>query len=134
MNNFAKQIASYIIVTGIGLASIPAAADTAYHEVYKAPILATDQFSILDKYGNNVLTPAEYNNASLSVPFEQADANKDGFITRTEFYAARNADAAASSMTNEELLLVQPAAGGVAVIHDCVYADDVWCETRPATK
>jgi hypothetical protein len=132
MKNFSTQLASYVIVSGIGLATIPAAADTAYHEVYKAPVIATDAFSMLDKYSNNVLTPEEYNNASLGVPFEQADANKDGFITRTEFYAARNANVDAANVSNEELLMIQPAAGGVIVVHDCVYSDDIWCETRPA--
>jgi len=132
MNNFAKQLASFVIVSGIGLATIPAAADTAYHEVYKAPVIATDEFSMLDKYSNNVLTPEEYNNASLGVPFEQVDANKDGFITRNEFYAARNANVSAANVSNDDLLMIQPAAGGIVVLHDCVYSDDTWCEIRPA--
>jgi len=77
---------SVAIIGGSLMASVPAKADTAYHAVYEAPVTPNDPFSIMDKYQNNALTAAEYNNAQDVVPFSTVDTNGNGFITRAEYY------------------------------------------------
>jgi hypothetical protein len=81
---------SLAIIGGGLIASVSAHADTAYHTVYHDHITATDEFSILDKYQNNVLTPDEYNNSKNKAPFSAVNVSGTGFITRTEFYGYNN--------------------------------------------
>jgi hypothetical protein len=128
MKTFVRLI-SIAILGGAMITGIPAAADTAYHSVYEAPVTTTDSFSILDKYGNNVLTPGEYNNAANVIPFDAADINKDGFISRPEFYANRQMT---EGQAYDDLNLIMPAAGGETLMHnDCIYNDERTCEVRP---
>lgn len=99
-----------LAVVGCGLISaLPAKADTVYHRVYHTSIAAGDPFSILDKHQNNVLTAQEYNNGSMSVPLDVIDANRDGFVTRQEFYAYYRAPIPPNAT---DLNLIMPAAGG----------------------
>lgn len=122
-------LCSVAILGGIAMTSSPAPGDTAYHSVYEAPVTATDTFSLLDRYGNNVLTPEEYNNAANAAPFNVADTNHDGFISRPEFYASRQLNA---GQIPEDLNAIMPAAGGSDMPHnDCVYNDTRSCEVRP---
>jgi len=81
---------SLAIIGGGLIAGVSAHADTAYHAVYHDHITATDEFSILDKYQNNVLTPDEYNNSKNKAPFAAVNVSGTGFITRTEFYGYNN--------------------------------------------
>ena len=102
---------SLAIIGGSLIAGLPAKADTAYHAVYHTPIIASDSFSIMDKYQNNVLTSAEYSNARDTVPFAIVDADGKGFITRAEYYAYYNR--AGDTIPNGAVLSsVTPAAGG----------------------
>ena len=102
-----------LAIVGCGLtANLPANADTAYHAVYHKSVVADDTFSILDKYQNNVLTAEEYNNAALKIPFGTVDANRDGVITRAEFYAYYQPVSLPRTASTEELGLMMPAAGG----------------------
>jgi hypothetical protein len=116
------------MISGMVISGAPAKADTAYHSVYEAPVTKTDPFSLLDKHGNNVLTPEEYNNAANALPFNEVDTNKDGFISRSEFYASRRGG---DGQNPEDLNQLQPAAGGDMQRNDCVYNDDKACEVRP---
>ena len=52
---------------------------------------------------------AEYNNGSMTVPFNVVDTNHDGFITRQEFYARYSANIPKNAA---DLNLIMPAAGG----------------------
>jgi len=128
MKTFVRLI-SIAMLGGMVISGSPAKADTAYHSVYEAPVTNTDAFSLLDKYRNNVLTPEEYNNASNAQPFNEVDTNKDGFISRSEFYANRRVDA--DGLSPEDLNELQPAAGNDMLRNDCVYNDDKSCEVRP---
>ena len=128
MKTFVKLF-SLAMISGMVISGVRAEADTAYHSVYEAPITKTDTFSLLDKYGNNVLTPEEYNNAANALPFNEVDTNKDGFISRSEFYASIHADG--GGQNPEDLNLIQPAAGDDMLHNDCVYNDDKSCEVRP---
>jgi len=128
MKTFVKLL-GVAMISGMVISGAPAKADTAYHSVYEAPVTKTDPFSLLDKYGNNVLTPEEYNNAANAPPFNVVDTNKDGFISRSEFYASRRADG--DGQNPEDLSLIQPAAGDDMLRNDCVYNDAKSCEVRP---
>lgn len=128
MKTFAKLF-SFAVLGGAMITGIPAIADTAYHSIYEAPVTTTDSFSLLDKHGNNVLTPAEYNNAANVRTFVEADMNKDGFINRPEFYASLRMT---EGQVPDDLNLIMPAAGGGTPMHnDCIYNDDSSCEVRP---
>ena len=102
---------SLAIIGGSLITSLPARADTAYHAVYNTSIIATDPFSIMDKYQNNVLTAAEYNNAGNTVPFTTIDVNGNGFITRVEYYTYYNISGHIRQ-NGDALNSVMPAAGG----------------------
>lgn len=128
MKTFVKLFA-VAMISGLVISGSPAQADTAYHSVYEAPVTKTDPFSLLDKHGNNVLTPEEYNNAANALPFNEVDTNKDGFISRSEFYASQRVNE--DGQNPEELDQLQPAAGGDMLHNDCVYNDDKSCEVRP---
>lgn len=84
------KLLSLVILGGGLIASVSAKADTAYHAVYHDTVTASDEFSILDKYQNNVLTPDEYNNSQNTAPFAAVNASGTGFITRAEFYGYNN--------------------------------------------
>ncbi len=106
MNTFTGLLGLTVIGGGL-MVSSPAKADTAYHAVYHRAITATDAFSILDKYQNNALSPAEYNNGQNTAPFAAVDANGDGFISRTEFYSYNH-----TANNGSEMNTIMPAAGG----------------------
>jgi len=108
MNTFTRLLSLTIVGCSL-LAHTPAKADTVYHRVYHTSQATDDPFSILDKYQNNVLTAAEYNNGSMTVPFSVVDVNHDGFINRQEFYAYYRANIPENAT---DLNLVMPAAGG----------------------
>jgi hypothetical protein len=119
MKTFTKILS--LAVVGYGMISaLPAKADTYYHRVYHTNVAADDPFSILDKYQNNVLTAREYNNGALSVPISAVDTNRDGFVTRQEFYANYRARIPQNAT---DLNLIMPAAGG--------YDDDYDNQCRP---
>jgi hypothetical protein len=128
MKTFVKLL-GVAMISGMMISGGAAKADTAYHSVYEAPITKTDAFSLLDKYGNNVLTPEEYNNAANARPFNEVDTNKDGFISRSEFYASQRMSE--DGQNTEDLNQLQPAAGGDMQGNDCVYNDAKSCEVRP---
>lgn len=107
MKTFTRLLSLTIIGCGL-IAHSPAKADTVYHRVYHTSIAADDPFSILDKHQNNVLTAEEYNNGSMTIPFDVVDTNHDGFITRQEFYAAYSAKVPENAA---DLNLIMPAAG-----------------------
>ena len=62
-----------------------------------------DTFAMLDKYPNNALTPEEYNAGQNLRPFDHVDVDKDGAISRTEFYGYAG--------TGNDYAAVEPAAG-----------------------
>ena len=105
---YAKLLSLAIVGCGLA-AAVPAKADTVYHTVYHTKAAAGDPFSVLDKYQNNVLTANEYNNGAMSVPISAVDSNRDGFVTRREFYAYYRAPVPENA---QDLNLIMPAAGG----------------------
>jgi hypothetical protein len=113
---------SLAIVSGGLMAGVPAKADTVYHRVYRQSMTATDPFSILDTYQNNGLRPEEYRKGNNTYDFDSLDTNKNGFLSRSEFY--RTTDTAQNPAN---LSSITPAAGGTArggVHSDIVYKDD----------
>ena len=111
MKNFTRLLS--IVIVGCSLiTSLPAKADTAYHRVYHTSVAADDAFSILDKYQNNILGPEEYNNAAMTADFSTVDTNKDGFISRAEFYAYYRPVNLPQTASAADLSLMMPAAGG----------------------
>ncbi len=111
MKEFTRLLSLAVIGCSLMTCS-PAKADTAYHSVYHKHVVPSDPFSILDKYQNNALTPEEYNNASTPISFNTVDTNKDGFITRSEFYAQYPHPLVKIPQEAAELGLIMPAAGG----------------------
>lgn len=105
------RVLSLAALGGLFLAPAPAQADTVYHRVYNTYVAASDPFSILDKYQNNVLTQEEYNNAATHGVFAEVDTNNDGFVSRAEFYAEHRLPNRVA-MTARDLSDIAPAAGG----------------------
>jgi len=112
-----------IAVVGGLLTGVPARADTVYHRVYRQPVTATDDFSILDTHQNNALSAEDYKNGHYTADFAALDVDKNKFLSRSEFYRTGG-----DKRKMMDFSAIAPAAGGPSQEsvpnNDIVYRDD----------